>query len=50
MTTPTGFTGASSQYDYMVPVWKLAQRNNAKAKVITRRQSKSDAHHMVYWG
>lgn len=51
MKSFTSFTGAGDQgYDYMVPVWKLAKRNNEKPKVVVERKSKPDAKHMVYWG
>lgn len=44
------FTGSASCYSYMVPMWKLAHRNNQKPKVVRRRKSDKNAVHFVMMG
>lgn len=43
------FTGASSDNSHLIPMWKLAARNNQKPLVVVRRQSPPNKTHRVLW-
>lgn len=44
------FTGSASGYSYMVPMWKLAHRNNQKPKVVRRKKASEESTKFVIMG
>lgn len=46
----SAFTGSAAWYSYMVPMWKLAHRNNQKPKVVRRRMASEESAKFVIMG